>query len=444
MAKKEYGWRIGKEPPIIEPHSLTKHRVYEEYLLHYVRVLNTNPLIPKFQLTVVDGFAGGGAYLNPLDNNIYSGSPVRMIKAVEAAEALVNEKRRQQNIDVPFHLSVEYFFIEKKAANYKYLTWYLEGQGFSPRLGQDIFTIHGEFTSILPDLLSKIATSSDKRRCIFLLDQYGYKDVPFSQIRKIFSHLPNAEIILTFATDWLIDYMSETPEYRRTLQKIGLEDMLDIQDLLEKKEDNQQWRYLVQSRLHRIIQSLSNAKYYTPFFILSRESNKSFWLVHLSNHPRAREVMTELHWQLKNHFSHYGGTGLQMFGYDPLKDDNLTGLEDLFSTSEFSFDEVAREQTLKGIVEDLPRAIFQSFSDGITVGDFYSLVANQTPATTEHLREAIHLLSQSGELDVCGAKGERRRKPHSIRLDDIMRPNTQRVFDFGRSNLVDLRGKKDN
>ncbi|HHJ20421.1 MAG TPA: three-Cys-motif partner protein TcmP [Gammaproteobacteria bacterium] len=442
MTKKEYGWRIGKEPPVIEPHSLTKHRVYEEYLLHYVRVLNTNPLIPNFQLTIVDGFAGGGAYFNPLENNIYSGSPIRMIKAVEAAEALVNENRRQQNIEIPFRLNVDYFFVEKKATNYKYLTWYLENQGFFPRLGKDISTIQGEFTAILPKLLTKIASKSPKRRCIFLLDQYGYKDVPFPQIRKIFSRLPNAEIILTFATDWLIDYMSETPEYRKTLQRIGMEDELNTQDLLEKKEDNQQWRYLVQSHLHKIIPTLSNAKYYTPFFILSRESNKSFWLVHLSNHPRAREVMTELHWQLKNHFSHYGGTGLQMFGYDPLKDGNLTGLRDLFTSSEFSFDEVAREQTLRGIVEDLPRIVFDDCSEGITVGNFYSKFANQTPATTEHLREAIHLLSQSGELIVCGVKGERRRKPHSIRLDDIIQINSQYIFDFGRRDLVDLREKK--
>jgi len=442
LAKKEYGWRVGEDPPIIEPHSLTKHRVYEEYLLHYVRVLNINPLIPKFKLTIVDGFAGGGAYLNPLDGQIYPGSPVRMISAVETAEALVQEKRRQQNIKVPFQLGVKYFFIEKKATNYKYLIWYLKEQGFSPRLGKDIFTIKGEFASVLPSLLPRIATTSENRRCIFLLDQYGYKDVPFPQIREIFSRLPNAEIILTFATDWLIDYMSETPSYWRTIKNIGMDSILDIQNLLEKKEDNKEWRSLVQNRLHMAIPSLSNAKYYTPFFIVSREANKSFWLVHLSNHPRAREVMTELHWQLKNHFSHYGGAGLQMFGYDPSKDSNLTRLEDLFSKSEFSFDEMAKDKTLKGVVEDLPKTIYQNFTDGISVGDFYSLVANQTPATTEHLKEAVYILSQSGELEVCGVNGERRRKPHSIRLDDVVRPNTQCVFDFGRSSLVDLMGKK--
>ncbi|MCY4610653.1 MAG: three-Cys-motif partner protein TcmP [Gammaproteobacteria bacterium] len=92
MAKKEHHWHIGDEPPKIELHSLAKHRVYEEYLTHYIQVLNANPRIPKFRLTLIDGFAGGGVYINPQDNSLYPGSPLRLIKAAEAASAAINVK----------------------------------------------------------------------------------------------------------------------------------------------------------------------------------------------------------------------------------------------------------------------------------------------------------------------------------------------------------------
>ena len=41
------------------------------------------------------------------------------------------------------------------------------------------------------------------------LDQCGYDKVPFACIREIMRSIPNAEIILTFAADFLIDYLCE-------------------------------------------------------------------------------------------------------------------------------------------------------------------------------------------------------------------------------------------
>jgi len=96
--KKGYDWSLGDTPPVIGLHSITKHRVYEEYLLHYIQVLNSNPLIPEFNLNVIDGFSGGGEYLHPQSREIYEGSPVRLIKAAESAEAAINTRREQAGI----------------------------------------------------------------------------------------------------------------------------------------------------------------------------------------------------------------------------------------------------------------------------------------------------------------------------------------------------------
>lgn len=441
MPKKEHDWHIGDDPPRIKLHSLAKHRVYEEYLIHYIQVLNANPRIPGFSLTLIDGFAGGGVYLDPQDNSHYPGSPLRLIRAAEAAGAAVNTKRQQEGVRTPFELRVEYFFIEKERSNYEYLTKYLSEKGLEPRFNKDIFLLHGKFTERITEIIKYIINSRKNQRCIFFLDQYGYKDVPFDVIRTIFSELPNAEIILTFATDWLINYMSDRDEYRKALQKIGIDQELGIDDLLENKIDNENWRRISQLRLHSAIASKTGAKYYTPFFIVSEKANRSFWLVHLSSHPRARDVMTQLHWRLKNHFTHYGRAGIWMFGYDPVKDKKVIGMDDLFGETEYSFDEHAEGKTMESMVLQLPELIHE-FSDGVRFSDLYRRIANTTPATSEHIKEAVGLLFKGKELEILGPKGERRRKASRIADGDILRLHPQETFLPIRSDFSYLKHRK--
>ena len=110
MAKKEYDWHIGDAPPDIELHSITKHRVYEEYLSHYIQVLNSNPMIPEFRLNLIDGFSGGGIYTHPVTGELHDGSPLRLIKTSEAAEAAVNLNRQNAGMRGGFKLYVKYYF----------------------------------------------------------------------------------------------------------------------------------------------------------------------------------------------------------------------------------------------------------------------------------------------------------------------------------------------
>jgi hypothetical protein len=48
-------------------------------------------------------------------------------------------------------------------------------------------------------------------------------------------------------------------------------------------------------------------------------------LIHLSSHWKARDVMTDLHWELGTTFAHYGRPGLYMLGYDQDCDEGWTG-----------------------------------------------------------------------------------------------------------------------
>jgi three-Cys-motif partner protein len=422
MPKKEYDWEIGEAPPKINSHSMTKHKVYEEYLMHYLEVLNNNPQIPQFKLTLVDGFSGGGVYTHSEDKTLYDGSPIRLIKTVEAAEAGINARRESENIRNKLKIYAKYYFLEKKKSNYEYLVDHLQQRGFVNKDRRDIQYNKGSFIDLLPNLLDEVSSDSPNRRTIFILDQYGYSDVPFEDIKKIFQRLSNAEIILTFATDWLIDYIADTPKYRDLLNKIGLSSEINVDDLLAAKKDSNDWRRVIQLLLHDAIPKLSGAKHYTPFFILSKEANKSFWLIHLSNHPRARDVMTALHWKINNQFSHYCGPGLMMFGYDPSKDESLTRVVDMFAASEYSFDAEAEKITDEAIKDELPR-IIHPHVDGIEYQELYSRVANSTPATSSHIKKAIADLLEEKSIEVTGQNGEVRRS--AVEEKDIISPSRQ-------------------
>ncbi len=427
MAKKEYSWRSGETPPPIEPHSFAKHRVYEEYISHYIQVRYADPRIPAASITLVDGFAGGGVYYNSQDNTLYEGSPLRLIRAASAAEKAINIKRESQGIRSMFQLHTTAFFVEKERKAFDYLKRHLADAGLENRFGHDVHLLHGDFREKIEVIVENIRKRQRAGRAIFFLDQYGWSKVPFPLIQRIFATLPNAEVILTFATDWLIGYLANDERFKKAYHGTGLQDHLPLEHLLLEKTDNREWRAAIQAHLHRSIPVVSGARYYTPFFIKSTEANRTFWLLHLSNHPKARDVMAALHWRIKNQFSHSLGPGIRMFGYDPQKDQGITGMDDMFGETEYGFDDIAESLTLEAVRKELPKDIHQ-YPDGITYGIFYQQVANHTPATSDHLKAAIESLINVKEIEVFSPDGAERRKASTIRDEDILRVPRQGCF----------------
>jgi hypothetical protein len=82
----------------------------------------------------------------------------------------------------------------------------------------------------------------------------------------------------------------------------------------------------IQSCLYQGLVEKCGAGYFTVFFIRT-EGHGDYWLVHLSQHPRARDVMTRVHWAKNNNFIRYGGAGIEMFralGYSANRDESFT------------------------------------------------------------------------------------------------------------------------
>jgi hypothetical protein len=245
------------------------------------------------------------------------------------------------------------------------------------------------------------------------LDQFGYKDVPTMLIQKIFNNLPSAEIILTFGVDSFINFANDSHLTNALLENIGLPDILQGKTIDEIKSSERNWRLFIQSGLYHGIVSRCGAKHYTPFFVRNKDGHGDYWLIHLSQHHRARDVMTEVHWRNNNHFIHYGGSGLNMFqvvGYDPEYDSDYQKQTKLG----FEFDDFARKSSIRSLKEQIPGLIYAN-SEGSSFESLFASTCNHSPASAEIYREAIGQLMEENDVEVRSLNGGKRRSSQQIK-----------------------------
>ncbi len=413
MTECQYDW--GGEA-IIKQHSIAKHEILKAYLVKYLQTLTSNPFQETFRLTIVDGFAGGGIYTHESSGEKVQGSPLIILDAVKNAEQLINAERHKK-----INFLIDYFFIEKDPQAFESLKKQLNEFGYGPQIGNSIRVIHDQFGNQAGQIKAFIKAKGPSTRSIFLLDQYGYKEVPAYQIRALLSELRGAEVILTFAVDSFLTFANDGVITQQILSQMGLPNCLQGLSIEELKQSEKRWRYIIQSRLHKSLVESCGADFFTPFFVRSKEGYGAYWLIHLSQHSRARDVMAEIHWQKNNHFIHYGGAGLEMFqmlGYDPAEDSNFTG------QGAFCFDINARQQSVQALSLQIPERIYSAYEE-VTFGELFSTTCNTSPASADIYRETLEFLIVEKELEICSPEGVKRRSANSIRKTDLILPPRQ-------------------
>jgi three-Cys-motif partner protein len=422
MAKKHYDWSH-KSPAAIEQHSVAKHEVLRAYLINYVQTLISTPYQEELKLTLIDGFSGGGIYKHAETNNIIYGSPIIMLDAIKEVDFLINKDRRKK-----INLKVDYFFVDSNKSACECLKNVLTDKGYKNEFDKSIFvrqsTFDGQADKIIDFIDRKSARS---KRAIFLLDQYGYSDVPTQLIRKILNSLPGAEVILTFNVAAFLTYATDNILTYKLLNKVGVPNTLRGRTIDDIKCSEKDWRLFIQSCLYQELVKNCGAKYYTPFFIRSSNGHGDYWLLHLSQHHRARDVMTQIHWQKNNYFIHYGDAGLDMFsmiGYIPERDNNYTGQMELG----FCFDDPAQDASVNALINEIPHIVY-SKNDGISFGELFSTTCNNSPASAKIYRKAIGQLIDYKDVEVISQGGAQRRSPNTIHdKDQILVPRQKSLF----------------
>lgn len=423
VARAPYKWQSGGPLTKIQQHSVAKHEVLRAYLIAYMQTLVVSPHQEELRVTMIDGFAGGGIYQHAVTKQILPGSPIIFLEAAKEAEALINQNRQN-----PIRMNVDYFFVEVDREPFAILKKVLNERGFGGRIGNDIQMLNSRFDAEVARIRSFISKKSPRTgRSIFFLDQYGYKEVPKPLIRSIFDELPATEIILTFNVDSFINYASDSDTTQRLLAEIGIPDVLRGRTFDDIKRSERDFRLYIQSCLYRELVEGCGAQYYTLFFIRT-EGHGDYWLVHLSQHPRARDVMTQVHWAKNNNFIHYGGAGIDMFqvlGYSVDRDAAYTGQSDF----DFCFDDPAANRSISMLMEQLPHRIYAR-EEGLTFGELFATTCNTSPADSNKYKEALAKLVQQREIEILSPTGAQRLRARTITDKDQLLPLKQKTFVF--------------
>lgn len=91
-----FEWHPNEPPPHIEAHSKAKLEVLRSYLREYFNRLNVNRQREEFKLDLIDGFSGGGTFLD--GDAVLSGTPLVMLEETAAARTRLNVDSQIQDL----------------------------------------------------------------------------------------------------------------------------------------------------------------------------------------------------------------------------------------------------------------------------------------------------------------------------------------------------------
>lgn len=427
--REKYDWNLSESlRPDVDPHTKVKHQVIEKYMYRYLETVMKNARIPELKWSLVDGFCGGGIY-NDMTNGgaqLWYGSPFKLLEVPPKVESEINvgrEKLRKINTFT--------YFVDKEPLHVEYLKYQFQKNDLDRRLDSDIFLFKDDFQAVYKKIIKDIKQKNSSERAFFLLDQYAYKDVPMTLIKDIFTSLKSPEVLLTFNSDTLITYLSNSDISKNILSGLDLRNSVDLESLVHDKHFTG-WKSMIQIQLTQGILASSGAKYITPFFVKPFKNNSwSYWLVHLSNTLKANDVMKDIHWDMGNFFSHALNPGVFSFaGYNANFDVDLTNQFQIDYEQDHSFDDVGREKCSVELGEHILRGVWGK-GGAVRIDSVLDSYANNTMANFEVLKGSLDQAIRSGELLAYDkAHQAQRRKASSLKPTDILKRSPQKFFSF--------------
>ncbi len=406
MVAKSYAWEEGAT--LLE-HSRKKHQILREYVYQYV-LTRCKPMVRKFRLAVVDGFSGAGRYQCGA-----AGSPIIFVEELSRAILDINHYRISENLPL---LEIECSLILNDADRnvVELLKGNLNPILIEHTLSNNYLTIKpfyscSFFESIYPSIKAQIKAERHQN-IIFNLDQCGHSHVHIETLTDMMTLNDSVEVFYTFMISSLTTFLKQHDSQTLATQLAYLN--LSVQDFeaLERLQSKKSWLGVAERLVFENFKKC--AKFVSPFSI-NNPNGWRYWLLHLANKHRARQVYNDVLHQNSETQAHYGRAGLNMLAYDPSEeqDQNL-----------YLFNASARDQAKEELIEDIPKFLCDT-GRPILVQDFFEKIYNHTPAHSDDINKAI---LGSNELDVITLNGGKRR--NQITAKDFIEFKKQRSFFF--------------
>lgn len=399
--KSQVKWTVDGLMPDIDPHTKTKHLLLESYLQDWVETLTGNCKIGTGQVTLVDGFCGGGVYRDN-DNESWRGSPIRMIQAVEAGWQAVKQRKPYQDLDIA------YLFVDARREHTECLKQQIREAGFGELLDTGRCRVEtGNFEDHLEDCLNWVQQRGGYS--FFFLDPFGLADLP--GMSKAILSLGRSEVLLNYMQCGLIrpiGWHRSKGSLPTFLDKYGLANHYDWCKEIDTLPVPDQQRLLHDAAL-RLFRDHSLPRFAWTFAFMRNPNTVYYYLIHLSNNSTAVSVMRRTLWKYNNldYQFHYGIFGL---GYRTLDDLNQNlQLLDIHQRNLQTCQEKLREQ-LDRFVFDQEALPFRKLFEG---------TVEQHPATREDYMGVIHQMVLDGDLEII--REDRSRCTTRIFNKDIIR-----------------------
>lgn len=409
------GWENG-ELPELKSHSRIKLEVLRQYVESYIEILFGHRYgAPEVELTLVDGFCGGGIY----ENN-QPGSPLVLLQAVKTAEAKINQSRKN-----PLKIAGTFYFVDKDKRALDCLRHQLKNSEFRSELDRSIHLVHGCFSEKHHDVMQKsMLGRRNGPRTIFFLDQCGYSKVDMRLIPQISKAMAyKAEFIINLAITWMVDFINTDQQFRDICIGMGIGDFLDLEELVKIREEKEvNWHYIIESQIGPAVWKASQCPFYSPFYIKPAGTRRGYWLLHLAPAARARTAMSDVLWQHSSGTLHYGNRGLKMHEYNPNNDRSLY-------LDGFSLSDINRDKCINDLGHDVAELIRMDEVPSIEVGQLANQICNDTVANPAMLKDALLGLKEAGEISILGPSNGAKRGD-MISDKDIIKINPQSTFGF--------------
>jgi hypothetical protein len=213
----------------------------------------------------------------------------------------------------------------------------------------------------------------------------------------------------------MASYATDDDRFRKAAETFGvnLDDAFTDKPRISHFRD---WRKLLLMDFLKQIRANCRAEYVSPFMI--QHDGWGYWLLHLSNHPQANNVMKGMHWKHQNDSLHEGFAGLNMLEFNQ---------QNFNQPSLFRFDTSANEATHEALFTQLMARI-RSLGDRITVDTLTKSIANETPADGTRLNAVLADLKREGEIKIFGGNGEQRKAGPKRGDDWLVIPSQPRLF----------------
>ncbi|RFP59719.1 MAG: three-Cys-motif partner protein TcmP [Limnothrix sp. CACIAM 69d] len=376
----------GKSLPIIEPHTKAKHKILEEYVENLILTLYKKGRYGLKTFTFIDGFCGGGMYHDPSTNELWEGSPLRIMKAVERG---CQKSRRKY----PQPLDVKYIFIDSKTSHLECLkNFSMHQAGFSEEFIRENCQFEkGEFENVINSVLLNLGLR--KGHSLFFLDPFGWSHVSMSTIRKINS-LSKSEIIYTY----MIDPIARFIEQRNDAQLSNFQNILEADGYyLQAKPSmikSPEYQCYLRNETMRLFRDKGRFNYIFTFSLISRGFTRViYYLIHMSNNLTALEVMKESFWKentldYEYYFELYG------YGFRSIDFYQENQIDLKFDINQ------GNESFCISKLDNEVGALVEGSQDGISFQEISEQTMQTNPASRKHYLEYLKQRREAGDFEI--------------------------------------------